>query len=65
MDAVLTGEDVEQMSIDSSGEEFEEKTDDPSTEIFINDNSFQLTPPESPMELEGKIGDPNDTELDQ
>ncbi len=53
------------MSVDSSGEEFEEKIDDPSTEIFINDDSFQSTPPELPMELEGETGDPPDTELDQ
>ncbi len=53
------------MSTESSKEEFEEKIDDPSTEFFTTDNSFQSTPPESPMELEGEIGYPPDTELDQ
>ncbi len=41
MDVAPTGEDVEQMSTDSSGgEEFEEKIDDPSTEFFTNDDFF-------------------------
>ncbi len=65
MDAVPTGEDVERMSIDSSGEEFEEKIDDPSTDFLTNDDSFQSMPPESPMELGGELKDPTDTELDQ
>ncbi len=65
MDAAPTGEDVERMSVDSSGEEFEEIIDHPSTEIFINGDSFQSTPPESLMELGGETGDPPDTELDQ
>ncbi len=65
MDATLTGEDVEQMSVDSSGEEFEEKIDDPSTDFLTNDDSFQLMPPELPMEVEGELEDPTDTELSQ
>ncbi len=64
MDVALTGEEVERMNTDSSGEEFEEKIDDPSTEIFANDDSFQSTLPESPMELEIETGDPTDTEMD-
>ncbi len=63
-DATPTEEEVERMSTDSSGEEFEEKIDDPSTEIFANADCFQSTPPESPMELEDKTGDPTDTEMD-
>ncbi len=65
MDAALTGEDVKRMSVDSSGEKFEEKIEGPSIEFFINNNSFQSTLPESLMELEGETGNPTDTELDQ
>ncbi len=58
-----TEETVEQISTDSSGgEELEEKFDDPSAEMFSNDDSFQSMPPESPME--GEIGDQSDTEME-
>ncbi len=65
MDTTLTSEDVKQMSIDSSGEEFEEKIGDPSTDFLTNDDSFQSMLPESPMEVEGELDDPSDTELNQ
>ncbi len=65
MDATPTEEDVERMNTDSSGgEEFEEKIDVPSTEIFANDDSFQSTPPESPMELEGETEDQPEIEME-
>ncbi len=61
VDVTPTEKTVEQISTDlSAGEEFEEKFDDPSTETFSNDDSFQSTPPESPMGLEGEVGDRSD-----
>ncbi len=53
------------MSIDSSGDEVEEKIDDPSTDFLTNDDSFQSTPPNSPMEVEGELEDLSETELNQ
>ncbi len=64
MDAAPTEEGVEHISTDSSGgEEFEQKIDAPSTELFSNDDSFQSTLPESSMESDSETRDQPDTKM--
>ncbi len=63
-DVTLTERTVEQISTDANeGEEFEEKIYDSLSATSLNDDSFQSTPPESPVELESEVGDQSDAEM--